>query len=187
MFQQERDQASSYWNDPSHDPGIEFIDRSDFPLLLYLSVQRHLFHGLGWLFQPHSGGKNWPGWKPPSLARRLNEPGPEILLGHLPLYSVAVGRNQPGEVMDNADQLRAMLEGYNVHTYISGHHHAYYPGHRGKLQLLHTGLLGSGPRPLIDSDLPPRKALTVVDIDFEDLDLTTYTTYDMQTLRPIEV
>ena len=33
-----------------------------------------------------------------------------VLLGHLPLYAVAVGRDQPGEVMDNADQLRAMLE-----------------------------------------------------------------------------
>ena len=109
-----------------------------------------------------------------------------ILLGHLPLYSVAVGRNEPGEVMENADQLRAMLEKYNVHTYISGHHHAYYPGHRGDLQLLHMGILGSGPRPLIDSDLPPWKAITVVDIDFATPELTRYTTYDIQTLERIE-
>jgi hypothetical protein len=104
----------------------------------------------------------------------------------LPLYAVAVGRDEPGEVMDNADQLRAMLERYNVHTYISGHHHAYYPGHRGNLQLLHAGILGAGPRPLIDSQLPPWKVLTVIDVDFNDPDLTTYTTYDMQTLRTIE-
>jgi hypothetical protein len=51
--------------------------------------------------------------------------------------------------------------------------------------MLHTGILGSGPRPLIDSQLPPWKALTVVDIDFDNPDLTTYTTYNMQTLRTV--
>ncbi|NER83487.1 MAG: metallophosphoesterase, partial [Leptolyngbya sp. SIO1D8] len=84
------------------------------------------------------------------------------------------------------DQLRAMLAKYNVHTYISGHHHAYYPGHRGDLQMLHMGILGSGPRPLIDSELPPWKAITVLDIDFDTPELTRYTTYDIQTLETIE-
>ncbi len=51
---------------------------------------------------------------------------------------------------------------------------------------MHTGLLGSGPRPLIDSSLPPGKVLTVIDVDFADPELTTYTSYDMATLRTIE-
>jgi hypothetical protein len=68
---------------------------------------------------------------------------------------------------------------------ISGHHHAYYPGHRGKLQLLHAGILGSGARPLIDSRLPTRKVLTVLDVDFNRPELTTYTSYDMATLNLI--
>lgn len=109
-----------------------------------------------------------------------------ILLSHLPLYAVAVGRNQPGDVIENADEMREMLERYNVHTYISGHHHSYYPAHRGKLQLLHMGILGSGPRPLIDAKIPPWKALTVVDIKFDSPQLTTYTTYDIRTLKVIE-
>ena len=90
--------------------------------------------------------------------------------------------------MSDADQLRTMLEKYNVHTYISGHHHAYYPGHRGDLQLLHMGIIGSGPRPLIDSDLPPWKALTILDVDFDapNSELTRYTTYDIQTMELIE-
>jgi len=48
-----------------------------------------------------------------------------------------------------------LLERYHVH--ISGHHHAYFPGHRGQLELLHTGALGSGPRPLLNSNLAPQK------------------------------
>jgi len=105
-----------------------------------------------------------------------------ILLGHLPLYGVAQGRNRPGEVMQNGEDLRAMLEKYDVHTYISGHHHAYYPGHRGDLQLLHAGLIGAGPRQLIDSDLSAQKTITVVDIDFESPEKTTYATYNLDTL-----
>jgi len=34
--------------------------------------------------------------------------------------------------------------------------------------------------------LPPRKSLTVMDVNFASPDLTTYTTYDMQTLQLIE-
>jgi len=69
---------------------------------------------------------------------------------------------------------------------MSGHHHAYYPAHKGDLQLLHMGILGAGPRPLIDSDLPPWKALTVLDVDFDTPELTRYTTYDMQSMDLIE-
>ena len=46
--------------------------------------------------------------------------------------------------------------------------------------------MGSGPRPFIESQLPPRKTLTVIDVNFSDPELTTYTTYDMQTLQLIE-
>jgi hypothetical protein len=88
--------------------------------------------------------------------------------------------------MNNAENLRAMLEKYDVHTYISGHHHAYYPAHRGDLQLLHTGVLGAGPRQLIDSHLAPQKVITVVDIDFNAPKKTTYTTYNLETLAVIQ-
>jgi hypothetical protein len=107
------------------------------------------------------------------------------VIGHLPLYAVAVGRDKPGEVLDRPEQLRSLLERYRVHTYISGHHHAYYPGHRGKLELLHAGALGGGPRRLLNSDLPPQKTLTIVDINLN-RETTTYTTYDMATLKVVD-
>ncbi|MEM9004607.1 MAG: metallophosphoesterase [Cyanobacteria bacterium P01_F01_bin.86] len=185
LFQQERDLAAAYWQDPEHDPGVEFIDRSEFPFYYTFRYDDVFF--MAWDGSSSHIPKDKLAWVEQALASEAAQSARmRILLGHLPLYSVAVGRNEPGEVMENADQLRAMLEKYDVHTYISGHHHAYYPGHRGNLQLLHTGILGSGPRPLIDSDLPPWKAITVVDIDFDTPELTRYTTYDMQTLERIE-
>ncbi|MBE9135815.1 metallophosphoesterase [Nodosilinea sp. LEGE 07088] len=185
LFQQERDLAAAYWAEPGHDPGVTFIDRTDFPFY-YTFEQQGIFF-MAWDGSSSRIPPEKLAWVEQALASdTAQQAKARILLSHLPLYAVAVGRDEPGEVLDNADQLRAMLERYNVHTYISGHHHAYYPGHRGKLQLLHTGILGSGPRPLIDSRLQPWKVITMVDIAFDDPQLTTYTTYDIQTLRTID-
>ena len=184
-FQQERDLATEYWHNPQHNPGLQFIDRYEFPFY-YTFAYKDIF------FMAWDGSfSNIPAEKLAWVEKALASPQAQqakmrILLGHLPLYAVAVGRDKPGEVMNNSEELRAMLEKYKVHTYISGHHHAYYPGHRGRLQLLHTGALGSGPRSLIDDKLPPRKTITVLDIDFDTSELSTYTTYDIQTLELIE-
>lgn len=185
LFERERNVASDYWNDPKHDPGLEFIERYEFPF--YYTFK---FDDIFFLVWDGSFSKI-PQDKLEWVEQALESPEAQsaklkILLGHLPLYGIAEGRDLPGEVMDNAEQLREMLQRHQVHTYISGHQHAYYPAYRGELQLLHTGILGSGPRQFIDSQLPPRKALTVIDINYDDPDLTTYTTYDMQTLELIE-
>ena len=185
LFQRERDLAADYWNQPQHDPGLEFVDRYEFPF--YYTFQQGDIFFISWDASSNRIPEDQLAWVEQALASEAAQQAKmRILLGHLPLYAVAIGRDQPGDVMADADQLRALLERYDVHVYISGHHHAYYPGHRGNLQLLHTGILGGGPRPLIEGDLPPRKTLTVVDVDFDSPQLTRYTTYDMQTLAIVE-
>jgi hypothetical protein len=185
LFKQERALAAAYWQDPDHNPGVEFVDRYEFPF--YYTFRHGDVFFLSWDGSASQIPADKLAWVEAALASEAAQNARmRVVLGHLPLYAVAVGRDQPGEVMDNAEQLRALLEQYDVHTYISGHHHAYYPGHRGDLQLLHMGIIGSGPRPLIDSDLPPWKAVTVLDIDFDTPELTHYTTYDIQSLNLIE-
>jgi hypothetical protein len=185
IFQQERDLAREYWNNPKHDPGLTFVDRFEFPFY-YTFEQQGIFF-LVWDGSAATIPPEKLRWVEEALGSdRAQQAQMRVVLGHLPLYGIAKGRDKPGEVLANADELRALLEQYDVHTYISGHQHAYYPGHRGDLQLLHTGILGSGPRALIDGNQPPLKAITVVDIRFEDPDLTTYTTYNLQTLDLIE-
>lgn len=184
LFQQERDLATAYWSDPEHDPGLNFIDRSGFPF--YYTFEHQGIFYLAWDASSNFIPPEQLTWAEQSLASEVAQAAKlRIVLGHLPLYAISVGRNQPGEVLTEADQKRQLLERYRVHTYISGHHHSYYPGHKGDLQLLHCGILGGGPRPLIDSPLPPRKTLTLVDVDFQALE-TLYTTYNMQTLELIE-
>lgn len=186
LFQQERDIAKAYWQDPAHAPGVQFIDRNDFPF--YYTFESNEIFFLVWDGSSSQIPAAKLAWVEQALASEKAQSAKlRILIGHLPLYAVAVDRDQPGDVMDNADTVRSLLEKYNVHTYISGHHHAYYPGYRGALQLLHTGLLGSGARPLLSGSLAPGKTLTIIDVNFADPALTTYTTYDMKTLQVIPI
>lgn len=185
LFERERAVAADYWNSPEHNPGLEFIDDFDFPFYYTFRFGDVFF--LAW----DGSSFKIPPEKLEWVEQALSSPAAQsakmkILIGHLPLYAVAVGRDKPGEVMANADDLRTMLERHNVHTYISGHQHAYYPGHKGQLQLLHMGILGSGPRAYIGSQQPSQKSLTVMDIRFDTPELSTYTTYDMQTLDLIQ-
>ncbi|NJK63320.1 MAG: metallophosphoesterase [Synechococcaceae cyanobacterium SM2_3_1] len=184
LFQKERDETANYWNDPAHDPGLQFIDKAGFPFY-------YTFEHAGIFFLVWDASSNWippeqMAWAEASLSSAKAQSAPlRIVIGHLPLYGVATGRNELGEILDNAEEKRALLERYRVHTYISGHHHAYYPAHKGQLQLLHCGILGSGPRPLINTPLVPRKTLTLVDVDFHEVN-TFYTTYNMQTMELID-
>lgn len=46
LFQNERDLASAYWNEPDHDPGIKFIDKFEFPFY-YTFEYKDIFLWLG--------------------------------------------------------------------------------------------------------------------------------------------
>ena len=185
IYQTERNLAADYWRDPNHPTGLTFVDRDDFPF--FYTFEHQGVFVLVW----DGSSSTIPPEKLAWVEESLSSPAARnaklrIVVSHLPLYAVATGRNAPGEVMNNAAQLQTMLEQLEVHTVVSGHQHAYYPGHRGDLQLLHAGILGSGPRPLLDSSLAPSKTLTVVDIAFDDPELTTYTTYEMRTLNIVQ-
>jgi len=184
LFKDERELAADYWNDPKHDPNLKFVDRAGFPYY-YTFEQNDIFY-LVWDASTNRVPPEQVEWAEKALASsKAQNAKMRIAIGHLPFYAVAVGRETIGEVLADADQLRAMLEKYRVHTYISGHHHAYYPGHRGKLELLATGALGEGARPLLDANLPIIRTITVVDINFSD-NSTTYTTYNMNTLQVVD-
>ncbi|NJK59535.1 MAG: metallophosphoesterase [Oscillatoriales cyanobacterium SM2_1_8] len=185
LFQQERDLAAAYWNDPSHPTGIQFVDRGRFPF--YYTFEQN---GIFYLVWDASSNRIPPAqlqWAERTLlGDRAQRARLRIVIGHLPLYAVAVGRAELGEIVSNGDDVRKMLERCRVHTYISGHHHSYYPARKGKLELLHTGALGSGPRPLLDSRLAVTNTLTIVDVDVAKA-RTTYTTYNMRNLQTIDI
>jgi hypothetical protein len=184
-FERDRRLAAAYWK--SHPPQIQFIDREHFPFY-YSFIQNSIFF-MVWDASTSAISTQQLDWAQKSLNSAVAQQASiRIAIGHLPLYGIAVGREKPGEFLDQAETLRSFLEKNRVHTYISGHDHTYFPGHRGALQLLQTGALGTGPRRWLNSDLSPRKTLTVVDVSLAEAS-TRYTTYDLthQTLLDTKI
>lgn len=183
-FAKDRELASAYWQDPAHDPGLDFVDSTGFPFY-YTFQQKGIFY-LVWDASTAKIPDEVLNWAQESLqSAPARQARLRLAIGHLPLYPVAVGRDGAGNYLNNAEALRALLEKYQVHTYISGHHHAYYPAVRGELELLHAGALGGGPRKLLNSSLPPRKTLTILDITLKPLKIVD-TTYNLKDLKVID-
>lgn len=185
LFAQDREVAAAFWRDPRQHLSLNFIDRSGFPF--YYSFEQQGIFYLVWDASTATIPAAQVAWAQQSLASaRAQGVKQRIVLGHLPLYAVAMGRNTPGNVLNQAESLRAMLERHRVNLYISGHHHAYYPGRVGNLQTLQCGLLGSGARPLLVGEQRPRKTVTLIDYHANRAGLV-YTTLDARTLDAVEL
>ncbi len=84
-----------------------------------------------------------------------------VVFGHVPLYPFTVGRERE-HVGDAA--LEALLRRHDVALFVSGHHHAYYPGRRGPLRLVSMACLGGGPRPLIGTEARSERAILAFEV-----------------------
>jgi predicted phosphodiesterase len=174
----ERKAISDYWATPGHQTGLSFVDNSHFPHFYSFQAGNAFF--ISWDASSSEITKENLAW----LAEQFERPEAKnakfrFVVGHLPIYSVAQERDSKGNVLENGDDLRKMLERYNVNVYISGHQHAYYPGKRGNLQLLNCGAAGSGPRRWLTTDKQPVNSITIMDV-FYQKDTITYTTYDIK-------
>ncbi|SFG32186.1 phosphodiester glycosidase family protein [Pontibacter chinhatensis] len=176
-FAMERNAAGSYWTKPGHLPNLKFIDKSHFPYY-YSFVHGDAFFVSWEASSPEITEENLA-WMEAQFARpEAQKAKYRFVLGHMPLYAVAQERDSKGNLLNNPEKLQQLLEKYKVHTYISGHQHAYYPGKRGNLELLNAGAAGSGPRSWLTLDKAPMNTVTLVDI-FYDQDTLIYTTYDI--------
>lgn len=183
VYDIDRTETNKYWSNKN--PGLEFADRFNFPFS-YSFTHKQIYYLVWDASSANVSSEDWA-WAEQSLASEEAQAAKmKIVIGHLPFYAVSQGRDRPGEILSKADQLRALLEKHSVHTYICGHHHVYFPGKAGKVEMLHAGALGSGPRSWLESLKPPIHTLTIVDVDL-DAQTTQYTTYDMGTQQTISL
>lgn len=161
-FERDRRLLARYWNTPGNAPRLDFVDRSRFPFAYTFTFQKVFFA----VVDASSNALQDRAWLEAQLASVAAQAAPmRLVIGHLPLYPVGAGRADPGNVLAGAESLRAMLERYRVHTYVSGHHAAYYPARRGELNLLATG--GIGARDLLGFPGTARSTVTVADFDVQ--------------------
>jgi len=75
------------------------------------------------------------------------------------------------------------MENADVQAYISGHHHAWFSGRSGELDLIHLGALGSGPRQLLQGGPEPQQTFGLLELDLHQQRLTE-TNYVVSTGQP---
>jgi hypothetical protein len=186
-FALDRQEAERFWRGRRDRLGLRFVDASRFPFA-YSVLQDDVFL-LVWDASAAQLPADQLAWAERSLASPAARGASErLVMGHLPLQPIARGRDRPGEVLQQAAALQRLLERHKVGAYISGHHHAFFPGRGGALDLLALGALGHGPRRLLGSSQPPRHTLTLIDLFWPRSSgpaRRVYTTYDMASLRRI--
>ena len=156
-FDNERYIAEEYWK--RNKPPVDFVSDSRYPFL-YSFVFDDLFI-LVWDASYQSISEQDLMFVESELQSDIaKSAGQRIVMGHLPLYAVARGRNRRGEILSGADSLLQVFEKSSVDLYLSGHHHAWYPAEKNGVKLLAMGAQGSGPRQLIGSDIPARRTIT---------------------------
>jgi len=175
--------ARTYFQAPANDTGLDLNDKGDFPF--WYSFTSGPFFIASWDATTETITDENLIWLEQQLESETAKSAQfRLVVGHLPLYGVAIGRDTRGNILANADSLRHILEQRNVDLYISGHHHAWYPGRHTWLNLLNAGAIGSGPRSLLDGSTP-RKTVTIIDYDGESQSFTE-TTYDATTWEIID-
>ena len=178
-FALDRAAAKGYWN--ANAPKLEFVDPFQFPFA-YSFRFKGIFIAVVDASSATLQNREW-------LARALassaaQQASMRVVMGHLPLYGISVGRSTPGNVLSDGETLRLLLERYQVNLYISGHHAAYYPAQRGNLTLLHAG--GIGGRDYLGYPNTARSTVTLMELWLEQSRIT-FTTYDAVTGRIIPI
>jgi len=157
-FLGEREEFVAQWQ--PRKPALEYLDDTAYPLRYSFVAGPALFVALDDTTVGPLAAEQMT-WLGDQLEAGADRPA-KIVFGHLPLWPFAQGRED--EVIGDP-ALEDLLVQHDVTLFVSGHHHAYYPGRRADLRLAGTACLGSGPRALIGVGETSARAILVVDLD----------------------
>ena len=135
------------------------VDRGDFPFYFAFAAGDALVVSLDATVPGHlpATQRDW-------LARLLAEHGPRyrwrIVFGHLPIWPLVAERQR--DILGDRE-LEQMLVAADVTVYLSGHHHAYFPGTHGGLAQIGQACVGAAPRHLIGTQRRSARAVTVLE------------------------
>lgn len=178
LFAEERAAYAEAWR--ARRPRVTFVDDSEFPFRYSFVAGPAFFVALdattvGPLDEAQMR------WLDAALAAAPR--GVRIVFGHVPLHPFTIGRERES-IGDAA--LEALLRRHDVDLFISGHHHAYYPGRRGPLRLVSMACLGGGPRPLIGTEERSERAILAFEVTEDgvrDLDAFAGDAFDERVAR----
>lgn len=185
VFARERHQAKTFWERQKNRLGLEFIDAKHYPF--QFSVKQP---GLFIVVIDASSAtvdRVQRRWLEQALASKSRSPDDCcVVMGHLPLTAISVGRDRAGECIADAMHLTDLMQRHQVDLYLSGHHHAWYPGELKGQRLLSLGAMGNGPRRLLGTQRTSDPSLTLLDV-FQATKAVRETTFSLKTLKPISL
>jgi hypothetical protein len=158
-FALERQIYGEQWT--SRKPAVAFVDEAHYPYHYAFAAGDTLFLSL----DATTLGELPPEqtqWLQALLARHGAKYQKRVAFSHVPLWPFTQGRER--EFIGDA-WLERVLKDAHVDLYLSGHHHAFYPGHKNGIHLVSQACAGAGPRRLIGSGERSPRAITLVEID----------------------
>jgi 3',5'-cyclic AMP phosphodiesterase CpdA len=157
-FEKEREIFVRTWRERK--PALTYLDDSSYPLRYSFSAGPAVFVSLDDSTIGALGAEQME-WLEAQLVAGERFPT-KIVYGHVPLMPFSEGRET--EIIGDA-KLEALFQRHGVTLFITGHHHAYYPGRRDGVRYVSTACLGAGPRPLIGTDAAAPLSLLVFELD----------------------
>lgn len=157
-FAREREAYREQWL--ARRPAVQFVDDAHYPFRYAFALGSTLFVSLdvtrvGALDDPQLR------WLDALLVREAPRFRHRVAFSHLPVHPFAQGR----ETEVSADHaLERLLRRHGVTLYLSGHHHAFYPGYRDGIRFVGQACLGAGPRPLLGTSGRSDRAITLLEI-----------------------
>lgn len=174
-FAQERDIFEQQWS--KRPPSVSFLDKSGYPFQYAFATGEVLFVSLD-VTRLGPLAADAMDWLRDLLAEHGARFKHRVVFSHLPLWPVAHGR-ETEHIGD--PEMQATLEELGIDLYLSGHHHAFYPGAKGGVTFVAQACLGAGPRRLLGASSRAPRGFTVVQFTDDALRITALTGEDMAT------
>jgi len=165
-----------------HVPKVNFIERSHYPFYYAFEVNNILFISLDATIVGHLSHTQTL-WLKKVLKQSKGKYRQKIAFSHLPIWPFTESRER--DIIGDP-KLESLLLKYDLTLYLSGHHHAYYPGYKEGMTYISQACLGSGLRNYLGTSQRSQQGYTVIDIDEHNhIKIDGYNTSDMNT--PIDI
>lgn len=153
-FVAERRIYAEQWRDRK--PAVNFIDDESYPFFYVFEIGNVRFASLdATVLGPLRGGQYQ------RLRSALPKGGTAVTFSHLPLFPFAMDREK--EIIGDP-VLEKLYHELGVDLHLSGHHHAFWPGHKDGVTYVSQACLGGGPRALIGTRQRAPHGFTVISI-----------------------
>ena len=168
-FAEEREIYRAQWK--SRKSGLRFLDAERYPFDYAFELGDVMFVSLD-VTRVGALAPAQHEWLNAALEKYGSDFRYRVVFSHLPVYPFTRGR----ETEVSADHaLERLLQRHGVDVYLSGHHHAFYPGYHAGIRYVSQACLGAGPRALIGTDRRSERAVTWLEFSDEGVSIDALT------------